>query len=104
MGHLKNQFGITLIKQMQPGTCPECATAHDPEEPHDQQSLAYQYRFYDKHGRWPTWADAMAHCPDDIKAFWTEALAERGVAVGEAEKIPHLTLEIEIGLGKEAGL
>lgn len=37
------------------GTCPECAINHAPELPHNQQSLFYQYSFYGKHGRWPTW-------------------------------------------------
>jgi len=38
-----------------PGTCPECAVDHPPELPHNQQSLFYQYKFYNDHGRWPTW-------------------------------------------------
>lgn len=63
------------------GTCPECAKPHDPAIPHDQQSLHYQYRFYGAHLRWPTWADAMAHCDDATKAAWTAALAEHGVTV-----------------------
>lgn len=64
-----------------PGTCPECAVAHDPKQPHNQQSLFYQYKFYNEHGSWPTWKDAMAHCTEDIKGFWTKELAERGVKV-----------------------
>lgn len=63
------------------GTCPECAVAHDPEQPHNQQSLYWQYKFYNKHGRWPTWKDAMAHCPEKIKQFWVSALKERGIEV-----------------------
>lgn len=63
------------------GTCPECATKHEPEQPHNQQSLYWQYKFYNKHGRWPTWKDAMAHCPPDIKRFWIEELKERGIEV-----------------------
>jgi hypothetical protein len=63
--------------------CPECATAHPPEYPHNQQSLFYQYHFYGQHGRWPTWADAMAHCDEDMKAFWKKALAEKGINVEE---------------------
>lgn len=64
-----------------PGTCPECAIAHAPEQPHNQQSLAYQYDFYGKHGRWPTWADAMAHCPEPVKAVWIAVLREKGIEV-----------------------
>lgn len=63
------------------GTCPECAVDHDPSAPHNQQSLAYQYDFYGKHGRWPEWSDAMAHCTDEVKQLWIKALAEKGVTV-----------------------
>lgn len=52
-----------------PGTCPECGVKHKPEEPHDRGSIAYQYSFYNKHGRWPTWADAVAHCSDEMKTI-----------------------------------
>lgn len=61
------------------GTCEECAVKHDPSQPHNQQSLVYQYNFYDKHGLWPKWEDAMAHCSDAVKAFWKKALQEKGV-------------------------
>ncbi len=63
------------------GTCPECAVAHDPKMPHNQQSLYYQYYFYNKHGRWPTWKDAMAHCTDDVKAIWNEELEKLGAKI-----------------------
>lgn len=75
-----------ILGSTPPGTCPECAVTHDPDQPHNQQSLAYQYKFYDEHGRWPTWADAMVHCPDHIKQFWIEELAKCGVVVGEIEE------------------
>lgn len=65
-----------------PGTCPECATKHLPEEPHNQQSLFYQYKFYFAHGRWPTWENAMAHCDRRMKALWLEELRKYGVKVG----------------------
>lgn len=63
------------------GKCQECGIAHDPRQPHDQQSLAYAYSFYGKHRRWPTWADAMAHCDEQTRATWTKALEEKGVDV-----------------------
>lgn len=72
-----------MLSATPPGTCPECAVKHEPEQPHNQQSLVYQYKFYDQHGRWPTWADAMAHCPDDVKTYWKEALSKRGINLGE---------------------
>ena len=64
-----------------PGNRPECATAHEPEMPHDQQSLAYQYDFFGKNGRWPTWEDAMAHCTPDVQQRWKEQLRLKGVKI-----------------------
>lgn len=81
MGHLKEEYGCELLDMVPDGTCPECAVAHHPEQPHNRDSLTYQYKFYDKHGRWPTWADAMAHCPPEIQRFWKTALEERGVKI-----------------------
>lgn len=68
-----------MLLPPKPGTCPICATSHGPSEPHNAQSLYYQYRFYGVRGRWPTWADAMAHCDAKVKAFWEQALRDRGV-------------------------
>lgn len=62
-------------------TCQECAVKHEPQMPHNQQSLFYQYSFRKKNDRWPTWADAMAHCAPEMRAQWTSMLAERGVTV-----------------------
>jgi hypothetical protein len=63
------------------GTCQECAVKHDPAMPHNQQSLHYQYNFYFKHSRWPTWKDALAHCTPEMQARWIAALKEKGVDV-----------------------
>ena len=71
--------GRLLLMPARPGTCPECATAHAPELPHNQPSLYYQYRFYAEHGRWPDWHDAMRHCSSETKAAWTAALSEQGI-------------------------
>jgi hypothetical protein len=62
-----------------PGVCSQCARDHEPELPHDQQSLHWQYTFYAEHDRWPTWADAMAHCDEETQRLWTAALREHGV-------------------------
>lgn len=64
-----------------PGTCQECAVAHDPTFPHNQTSLYYQYHFYAEHKRWPTWEDAMSHCTDDMKKFWREELTKQGIKI-----------------------
>lgn len=65
--------------------CSQCAVAHRPELPHNQQSLHYQYAFYAEHDRWPTWGDAMAHCAPEVQQAWRNALIERGVDPGELE-------------------
>lgn len=64
-----------------PATCQQCATTHPPHFPHNQQSLFWLYWFFNEHGRWPTWSDAMAHCDDQMKAFWRIELAKQGVEV-----------------------
>jgi hypothetical protein len=63
------------------GTCPICAVNHEPELPHNKDSLFYQMTFYQNNGRFPTWKDAMEHCSDEMKALWTHELLERGVEV-----------------------
>ena len=71
------------------GTCSECATAHEPHYPHNAQSLHYQYTFYARHGRWPDWRDAMAHCPEKVRKLWTESLIELGVDVENGKVNPE---------------
>lgn len=83
MGYLKERHGAVLLGNTPEGTCPMCAVKHEPEMPHNRDSLCYQYKFYDQHGRWPTWADAMAHCAPEVKAIWRRELVARGVEVGE---------------------
>lgn len=83
MGYLKERHGAVLLGKTPEGTCPMCAVKHEPEMPHNRDSLCYQYKFYDQHGRWPTWADAMAHCAPEVKAIWRRELEARGVEVGE---------------------
>ena len=56
------------------GTCPICAVEHNAELPHNAQSLYYQYRFYGIRGRWPTWADAIAHCSAETRQLWEQEL------------------------------
>lgn len=63
------------------GTCAECATKHEALDPHNQQSLFYQYKFFNEFGRWPTWWDAMSHCHNNIKRFWKEELLKKGIKV-----------------------
>jgi hypothetical protein len=62
-----------------PDACQECGRVHPPEHPHDRQQLYYQYNFYGKFGRWPTWKDALAHCSPAMAALWEEELRLKGV-------------------------
>ncbi len=78
-----NLGGFRLLGKTPEGTCAECAVAHAPEQPHNQQSLHWQYHFRERHGRWPTWHDAMRHCTAEVKAHWLRELAGHGVDVGE---------------------
>lgn len=64
-----------------PGVCQTCATDHDEAMPHNAQSLFYQYNFYNEHGRWPTWKDALAHCTQHVRDQWKKHLATHGVTV-----------------------
>jgi hypothetical protein len=78
-GHLK---GWKLVRPpLKEGQCPLCLATHHPDQPHNQQSLFYQYSFYEGHGVWPTWADAMAHCTPEVKKLWTDELAKEGIVV-----------------------
>jgi len=59
--------------------CQECAVDHRPDEPHNKDSMFYQMAFRKEHGRWPTWADAIAHCSDDAKVAIKEMLEKEGL-------------------------
>lgn len=61
-----------------PDVCQECAHKHEPDQPHNAQTMYYQYRFANEHGRWPTWKDAVAHCAPEVQAVWKEALEKAG--------------------------
>ena len=75
-------FERMVILPPKPGVCRICAVAHHPDQPHDRESLYYQIKFRQKYGRFPTWNDAMAHCDENVKNMWTDALAQRGIYVG----------------------
>jgi len=77
-----------LIMPAPEGTCPDCATAHGPDWPHNAKSLHYQYVFYGRHGRWPNWKDAMAHCTPEMREAWTVELAAKGVDVEGGQVSP----------------
>ena len=64
-----------------PDVCQECAVKHDSDMPHNQQSLYYQYKFYNQHGRWPTWKDALAHCTTEVQDVWKYELGLMGIQI-----------------------
>lgn len=51
---------------------------HGPAEAHNQQSFHYQFHFRARHGRWPTWKDAIAHCDEDTRRLWERELRRMG--------------------------
>lgn len=51
-----------IIAPPRPGVCKLCALPHPPGQPHNPNSLYYQIRFRQIHGRFPTWTDAAQHC------------------------------------------
>lgn len=61
--------------------CQQCAVKHSPEQPHDGNSMFYQYYFRKQHDRWPTWKDAMEHCSPEMRKFWEEKLRHYGVNI-----------------------
>lgn len=72
-------LGPWALLKTPPGTCEQCAVKHEEWQAHNQQSLAYQYWFFGKHGRWPKWSDAIAHCAPEVQAQWKTLLAEKGI-------------------------
>ncbi len=69
----RNAFSMLPMRD---GVCQECGVDHAHDQPHNRDSLPYQYRFRGTHGRWPTWTDAMAHCTPEVKAAWRTAMIE----------------------------
>lgn len=95
MGYLDQRFGATLLKNPAPGCCPECGRKHDADWPHERDKLYYQYKFYDEHGYWPSWADAMAHCSEDVKAYWKQQLEAYGIDLDERPETIKMGLEVK---------
>ncbi len=97
MGVLKDIHGITMLGRAPEGTCEMCGVQHDPTLPHNRDSLMYQYKFYDQHGRFPSWADAMEHCDEEMKRLWTESLEQRGIDVKKYPKTEMINMQVMKG-------
>lgn len=76
-------FGLDNMRILPPapGKCAICADEHAAELPHNPYSLYYQMKFRQEHDRWPTWADAMEHCTDDVKTAVIQELKAKGIEV-----------------------
>lgn len=77
----KTAHAAVMMHPVELGACEECGRQHEATMPHDAMSLRYQYRFYCEHNRWPTWADALAHCPSETREAWVRELTSRGIDV-----------------------
>jgi hypothetical protein len=73
---LSEEHNVGMLMPCAANVCQECATDHPHDHPHNQESLHYQYAFYAKHGRWPTWLDAVAHVPEPQRELWLRALVK----------------------------
>lgn len=70
--------GTMHLLRPSPDKCQLCAIDHEPGWPHNAQSLYYQMRFQMQHGRGGTWADAIAHCGEDMQQAWRSKLQALG--------------------------
>lgn len=86
--------GFALMPCKQDWRCQVCATHHEPELPHNQSSLYYQYSFYSKNGRWPTWFDAMDHCTEEVKRVTKEVLRKQGIELGRVPSAVEMVPEV----------
>ena len=84
---------LTLLPPAK-GLCPECAIRHDECQPHNAQSLYYAFNL--QHGRSPTWADAMRHCSEEVKASWTRYLEGLGIDINSFNKNGDIKSELEL--------
>ncbi len=75
--------GSLRLMPPKPGTCPECGAIHAEFQPHNRDSVYYRVRFRQKHGRWPSYLDAMAHCPEDIQKLWKLEMSKQGIDLEE---------------------
>jgi len=80
-GDPRGKQATWTLMPLGPEVCQQCGRDHEPDAPHDAWSLYFQYSFYAEYDRWPTWADAMAHCDEETQQRWTHALRAHGVEV-----------------------
>lgn len=81
MKAVKKEFRSFMMLRPAPDLCQTCAWKHEPDMPHNRDTLYYQTKFNLNKKRWPTWRDAMAHCTPEMKQSWANLLREKGVEV-----------------------
>lgn len=77
------------------GHCRICAVKHAPTEAHNAQSLFYGVRFKARYGRDGTWADAIAHCSEQVQQFWIAALREKNAYTEPPEGVSPIAEPID---------
>ncbi|MCE7797889.1 hypothetical protein LWE61_15165 [Sphingobium sufflavum] len=80
--------GTMMLLPPRDDLCQVCAGNHEPNWPHNAQSMYYQVSFQMQHGRAPNWNDAMEHCSDEMRQLWTEELVALGVDVEAGQVNP----------------
>ena len=82
---ISDEIGKDEVRVLPPGMekCPYCADRHTEKEPHNRNSVYYQMRFFRKHGHMPTWIDALEHCSEMTRAYWTGEMIRKGVRLEE---------------------
>lgn len=58
------------------GTCPECGELHAETSAHLAPSKQYRATISARHGRRPTWGDAIEHLTGEARRYWEEVLAD----------------------------
>jgi hypothetical protein len=83
---------VFMMPAMQ-GFCQVCAVKHDPTHPHNALSLPYQVWFQSTYNRSATWADAIAHCPEEIQTQWRNILKQKNAWTEPKDGKPIATLD-----------
>jgi hypothetical protein len=91
-----NQIRTLQLLPPSPDKCPCCAVAHPPEQAHDATSMFFAFWFQENHGRSPTWNDAIAHCPPEIKTSWTQHLLKMGIDPGSTDKRGGISTQADL--------
>ncbi|MEW6495328.1 MAG: hypothetical protein AB1589_22850 [Cyanobacteriota bacterium] len=76
--------------------CQCCAFNHPPTEPHNAQTLYYHFWFEAQYNRAPTWADAMAHCSEQVQQKWMSQFIKCGVDIYSTNLLGDIKSQEEV--------